>query len=71
MTTTSLDDILISDEFVADPYDVLGRLRVEHPVYWCEPIGAWLVTRFDDVMVTSSTTNGAAWSSGDAEWGAG
>ena len=52
MTTTSLDDILISDEFVADPYDVLGRLQVEHPVYWCEPIGAWLVTRFDDVMVT-------------------
>ncbi len=26
---------------------------------------------FDDVMVTSSTTNGPAWSSGDAQWGAG
>lgn len=52
MTLSALDRVLISDEFVADPYPVLRQLREEQPVYWCETIGAWLVTRFDDVMVT-------------------
>lgn len=55
MTASSiaaLDDLLISHEFIANPYPTLRRLREEQPVYWSESIGAWLVTRFDDVLVT-------------------
>jgi cytochrome P450 len=52
VTVLTMDQVVVSDEFVADPYDVLRQLREEHPVYWSESIGGWLVTRFDDVMVT-------------------
>jgi len=40
VTLSALDRVLISDEFVADPYPVLRQLREEQPVYWCETIGA-------------------------------
>ena len=56
MTLSSLDQVLVSDEFVADPYPVLRELQAEQPVYWSETIGGWLVTRFDDVMVTFRVT---------------
>lgn len=55
MTTSSIaemDQALISEEFVANPYPLLRRLQEEQPVYWSESIGGWLVTRFDDVLVT-------------------
>ncbi len=34
----------------ADPYPVFSRLRKDDPVHWCEPLQAWLVTRYDDVV---------------------
>jgi len=57
VTLSSLDQVLVSDAFVADPYPVLRQLRAEQPVYWSESIGGWLVTRFDDVMVTFRITD--------------
>ncbi len=35
--------------FVADPYAGLRRLQDEAPVFWSEGMGAWIVTRHDDV----------------------
>ncbi len=43
---------LVSPKFVKDPYPLLQELRMQEPVYWSESIGAWLLTRYDDVAVT-------------------
>jgi cytochrome P450 len=34
---------------INDPYPLYRRLRIEAPVYWHEPVGRWLLTRYDDV----------------------
>jgi cytochrome P450 len=49
---TKYDELLISREFMLDPYPFLRQLREEQPVYWCEPIGGWILTRFDDIIAT-------------------
>lgn len=46
---TSLPEIF-STEYIADPYPTLHRLRSEHPVYWSEAWGCWLVLRYRDVL---------------------
>ena len=55
MTTSAIDtfdSVLISDEFLRDPYPTLRRLLTEAPVFWSESVGAWIVSRYDDVVVT-------------------
>ncbi len=55
MQTSSLnpiDEKLISDEFLDDPYPLLRLLQEEDPVYWSESIGGWIVTRYDDIVPT-------------------
>jgi len=55
MQDTSLnliDEKLVSDEFLDDPYPLLRRLQQEDPVYWSESIGGWIVTRYDDIVPT-------------------
>jgi pimeloyl-[acyl-carrier protein] synthase len=47
-----IDDLLISDEFLDDPYPLLRQLQMEEPVYWSESIGGWIVTRYDDIVPT-------------------
>ncbi len=39
----------VSPAFVADPYPVFERLRRESPVFFDEPTGQWVVTRYADV----------------------
>jgi cytochrome P450 len=34
--------------FLADPYPAYDRLRCDHPLFWSEQLGCWLVTRHDD-----------------------
>jgi cytochrome P450 len=51
-TDYALDAALISDEFLRDPYPIMHRLRAEAPVYWSESVGAWIITRYDDVVTT-------------------
>ena len=34
---------------VADPYPLYDRLRAEDPVHWSDRMGAWVLTRYDDV----------------------
>jgi cytochrome P450 len=50
--TEYFESRLISAEFVKDPYPLLHELRSQEPVYWSEAIGAWLLTRYDDVALT-------------------
>jgi hypothetical protein len=47
-----LDDSLVTTDFLADPYPILAQLREEDPVHWSDSIGGWVVTRYDDVLVT-------------------
>ena len=54
--TANFDELLVSPEFVADPYPVLHRLRKEAPVYWSDSIGGWILTRYDDILVTFKDT---------------
>jgi cytochrome P450 len=42
-------DALFGPEMLADPYPFFARLRAEDPVHWHEPLGAWLLTRYDAV----------------------
>lgn len=32
-----------------DPYPVYRTLRADHPAYWCERRGFWVLSRYDDV----------------------
>ena len=45
----TLDALLTSPSFFDDPYPTYARLRDEAPVHWCEPWGAWVLTRHDVV----------------------
>ena len=35
---------------LADPYPVYRQLRENDPVHWHEPFGAWILTRYHDVL---------------------
>jgi pimeloyl-[acyl-carrier protein] synthase len=48
----AIDEKLVSDEFLDDPYPLLRQLQIEEPVYWSESIGGWIVTRYDDIVPT-------------------
>jgi pimeloyl-[acyl-carrier protein] synthase len=55
VTVTTLDDLdrqLATTSFAADPYPTYHRLRDDDPVHWSETVGAWLLTRYDDVSTT-------------------
>ena len=55
--TSVMDEILVSKDFLADPYPVLRQLREENPVYWSDSIGGWIVTRYDDMVTTFRDVN--------------
>lgn len=52
MSRDGLDAMLTADRFAQDPYPAYRRLREEDAVYWSEAWGAWLITRYDDVVAT-------------------
>src|SRR6516162_4725598 len=41
---------LASPAVVADPHPVFRRMRREEPVHHSRALGAWLVTRYEDVL---------------------
>jgi cytochrome P450 len=53
--TMSPDD-LVSEEFLRDPYPYLKWLRENDPIHWNDAIGGWVVTRYDDIVVTMKET---------------
>ncbi len=48
--SASIDDDLLSERFVVDPYPTYARLRREDPVHWSEAWGAWVVSRHAEVQ---------------------
>ncbi len=46
----SIERLLGTPEFFADPFPVYNRLREEAPIYWCTRFNSWLITRYVDVM---------------------
>lgn len=48
----TLDEELVSPAFYQNPYPLYARLRTEAPVVWSERMGAWLLTRYADVIAT-------------------
>jgi cytochrome P450 len=52
VASAEFDSSLTSTAFALDPYPQLRQLREEDPVHWSDSLGGWMLTRFDDVMVT-------------------
>ena len=44
------DGALFGAGMLADPYPVYRWLRERDPVHWEPSLGAWILTRYDDVV---------------------
>ena len=44
---------LFSPAMLVDPYPTYAALRRTDPVHWHEPFGAWVLTRYDDVVAAT------------------
>src|SRR5437762_588751 len=42
---------LLDPEILANPYPLFQRLRSEDPVHWDPFLHAWVVTRYEDVVM--------------------
>ena len=42
-------DALSNGSYFSDPYPLFSQLREEHPVFFSEALGGWVVTRYSDV----------------------
>lgn len=64
-TQESATDPFLSEEFINDPVGVVARIRAEDPVHFIPGLGAWMVTRYDDVKSLfthpSATNDRRAW----------
>jgi cytochrome P450 len=38
----------LSPAMMTDPYPIYAQLQQEHPIFWAEKMGAWVVTRYED-----------------------
>ena len=56
-TVADAGEILLSPDFIEDPYHRLAELRVVAPVLWSGAVGGWVLTRYDDVVVTFKDTD--------------
>jgi hypothetical protein len=54
---SSFDEILVSAEFIGNPYAALRQMREECPVYWSDSIGGWILTRYDDIVASFKNTS--------------
>jgi cytochrome P450 len=47
-----VDDLLPfnAPKYIAEPYGYWARLRDEAPVYWCQSMEFWAITRYDGVL---------------------
>ncbi|MFO7532858.1 MAG: cytochrome P450 [Candidatus Limnocylindrales bacterium] len=52
MARPSFDALLTDARFAQDPSAAYRLLSEQEPVYWSDAWGAWLVTRYDDVVAT-------------------
>ena len=54
--TPNFEAQLVALEFLLDPYPLLHEMRSEAPVYWSDAIGGWLLTRYNDILVSFKQT---------------
>jgi cytochrome P450 len=47
-----IDDDMLTDERVADPYPFFAQLREVDPVHWSDRYRAWFISRWDDVFTS-------------------
>jgi cytochrome P450 len=48
--TGSLDERLGDKQYIADPYPIYRELRDDHPIFWSDRWGVWIVSRYEDVQ---------------------
>ncbi len=54
----SLDDLVRRDQrAISCPYPIFAELRRERPVHFSDELGAWVVTRYDDVLAVLHDTD--------------
>ena len=44
-----IDELLVAEEFLHNPYPAYARARLEDPVHWCDPWQCWVLSRYSDV----------------------
>jgi pimeloyl-[acyl-carrier protein] synthase len=52
LEVSDIDAALVSADFVRDPYALLDVLRERYAVHWSGSLGAWVLTRYDDIVTT-------------------
>ena len=59
MNTTPLDfeARINSPECLSNPYPLLKEMREASTVYWSKSVGGWLLTRYDDILVSFKNTS--------------
>ncbi len=55
-TIDTFDTLLLTPQYLADPYAVFSDLRSNDPVHWSERMNGWVVTRYDDVKIALQDT---------------
>lgn len=57
-TDVSLDDLIRRDQqAIACPYPIFSKLRDEAPVHHSDTLGAWVCTRYDDIIAVLHDTD--------------
>ncbi|PSB38872.1 cytochrome P450 [Aphanothece cf. minutissima CCALA 015] len=51
--SSTMTAALFSPAMLVDPYPTYAALRRTDPVHWHEPFGAWVLTRYDDVVAAT------------------
>jgi cytochrome P450 len=51
---------LFGPQMLADPYPYYARLRSAAPVYWLDQVGAWVLTRYADVIAVLRSPNASS-----------
>ena len=52
LEVSHVEAALASADFVRDPYALLDVLRERDAVHWSESLGAWVLTRYHDIVAT-------------------
>ena len=55
-TASRFEKIVNSPEFVADPYPTFREMRKEAPILWSDTFGGWVLTRYEDIVVSFKET---------------
>jgi pimeloyl-[acyl-carrier protein] synthase len=48
---------LFSPDFYASPETTFDDMRLHHPVYWCDRLESWILTRYQDITATIRDPN--------------